>query len=167
MATRIAKEKRMATTTLFNLITSESHWNPDAVNGRDRGIVQINSKYWPDVSDEEAFDPEFSINFAADAIKADKQFHWVSCNCVAFVRTMGVHFPRLVDAKDLDTNSKVPTVGGVIKMVYNGIYHLAYITSVEEDGIHIREANFSPCVIGRRVIDFSDLHIVGFYSDKL
>lgn len=166
LANRIASDYGIATTTLANLVQSESQWDPNAVNGQDRGLVQINSKYWPDVSDAEAFDPEFALKFAADAIKNDKEFHWVSCNCVAFIRTMGVHFPRLQDAKDLDTNSSVPMKGGVIKMVYNGIYHLAYITSVEEDGIHIREANYSACLIGKRVIAFNDKHIVGFYTDK-
>lgn len=164
-AERIAVAHDIATSTLFNLITSESNWDPNKINdGGDIGIAQINPKYWP-VTKEEALDPEYAMNFAAEQIKENDGVHFTSCNCVSFARAMHVHFPRLQDAKDLDTNSTVPIKGGLIKMVYSGVYHLVYIESVQDDGIHIREANFSPCKIGKRIIDFNDPHIVGYYRD--
>jgi hypothetical protein len=165
MAERIAQEYSIDSKTLFNLIESESQWNPEAKNGDDRGLVQINSKYWPEISDEEAYDPEFALNFAAKEIKKNQGIHWTSCNCVAFIRTMGVHFPRLEDAKDLDTNSLVPIVGGVVKLVYNGIYHLAYIEKITAEGLYLRESNYKPCLIARRLIPLNDPHIIGYYSD--
>lgn len=166
-AENIALAHNIATTTLYNLITSESNWNPDARNnGGDLGIAQINPKYWPDITEAEALDPDFSMNFAADQISKNEGVHWVSCNCVQFIRTMGVHMPRLKDAGDLDVNSNVPIKGGVVKFNYNGVYHLAYIESVDADGIHIREANYEPCKIGERVISPSDPRIVGYYTDS-
>lgn len=73
--------------------------------------------------------------------------------------------PTLGDARNLDVNSVVPIRGGVIIMSYNEVHHLAFIESVEADGIHISEANFSICSLGKRIISFSDSHIIGFYSD--
>lgn len=54
---------------LCRQINLESGFDPAAVGNvdpRDRGLVQINSFWHPDVSDAEAFDPVFSINWAAD-----------------------------------------------------------------------------------------------------
>lgn len=53
---------------LGKLIKLESGYDPAAVgtvDKRDRGLCQINSSAHPDVSDEEAFEPAFSIPWAA------------------------------------------------------------------------------------------------------
>lgn len=165
---RTASKWGIASSTLYNLVKSESNFDPLATStdGHDRGLVQISNIYHPEVSDAQAFDSEFALNFAAEAISANKEEAWVSCNCVQFVKAMGVKLPRIIDAGNLDPNTKVPVKGGVIIMVYNGIHHLAYIDSVQEDGIHIREANYSKCLIGRRVIPFNDPATIGFYTDK-
>lgn len=165
---RIASTHLIATSTLYNLAQSESNLNPRAISpdGFDRGIVQINRKFHPEITDEQAFDPEFALNFAAEAISQKKESEWSVCNCVSFVKAMGVKIPRIIDAGNLDSNSKVPIKGGVIILDYHGIHHLAYIDSVESDGIHIKEANFIHCSLGKRVIDLSDEHIVGFFTDK-
>lgn len=54
---------------LCRQINLESGFDPAAVGNvdpRDRGLAQINSFWHPTVSDAEAFDPVFSINWAAD-----------------------------------------------------------------------------------------------------
>lgn len=54
---------------LCRQINLESGFDPAAVgnvDSRDRGLAQINSYWHPDVSDAEAFDPVFSINWSAD-----------------------------------------------------------------------------------------------------
>ena len=54
---------------LCRQINLESGFDPAAVGNvdpRDRGLAQINSYWHPDVSDEEAFNPVFSINWSAD-----------------------------------------------------------------------------------------------------
>ena len=42
-----------------------SGWLPGGKRGpsADRGLVQINDRAWPDISDAEAYDPAFAINF--------------------------------------------------------------------------------------------------------
>lgn len=52
----------------------ESGLNPKAINKNapdsiDRGLYQINSKWHPEVTEEEAFDYQFSINFYCKAVK--------------------------------------------------------------------------------------------------
>lgn len=59
----------------------ESALNPRAINvnttgSRDRGIYQINDYYHPKVTDEQAFDPEFSADFFCNAVKAGKLSWW-------------------------------------------------------------------------------------------
>ena len=61
----------------------ESGLNPKAVNtntdgSTDRGIFQINNKYHPEVTDAEAFDPEFSTQFFCTAFKAGNLSWWDS-----------------------------------------------------------------------------------------
>ncbi len=74
--------------------------------------------------------------------------------------------PILGDAGNLDPNSKVPVKGGVLISSYNGVHHLSFIESVQSDGIHVSEANFSKCKLGKRIIPFNDPSTIGFYSDK-
>jgi len=45
---------------------------------RDRGLFQINDKYHPDVTDEQAFDPEFSARFFCQSVKAGHLDWWNS-----------------------------------------------------------------------------------------
>lgn len=56
---------------LLSVMWQESKYNPNARNtknpggGIDRGIAQINSKYHPDVTDKQAYDPYFAIDMLA------------------------------------------------------------------------------------------------------
>ena len=44
--------------------------------GFDRGVAQLNSLFHPEISDEQAFDPEFAINYAAKLLAGHlKQFN--------------------------------------------------------------------------------------------
>jgi hypothetical protein len=59
----------------------ESNLDPKALNinpdgSRDRGLFQINSKYHYTISDEQAFDPEFSIKFFYEKVKQDQLYLW-------------------------------------------------------------------------------------------
>ncbi len=59
----------------------ESSLNPRAINtnrdgSRDRGLFQINEKYHPEVTDDQAFDPEFATQFFCDAVKNGHLSWW-------------------------------------------------------------------------------------------
>ncbi len=57
-----------------NLDHNATHLNTDG--SADRGLYQINSKYHPDVLDEQAFDPIFSAKFFCKAFKAGNLKWW-------------------------------------------------------------------------------------------
>ncbi len=61
--------------------TCESGLNPTALHvnakgTRDRGVFQINDKWHPDVTDEQAFNVAFSTKFFCDAFKAGNISWW-------------------------------------------------------------------------------------------
>lgn len=62
------------------VINCESGWNVTALgdHGHSRGLVQIHDLYHPDVSDEEAYDPIFAIDFLIEKLQLGKGNLW-SC----------------------------------------------------------------------------------------
>ena len=74
--------------------------------------------------------------------------------------------PRLIDAKNFDIPLNSPPIkGGVVKLKYNEVYHIAYVERIEADGIYISEQNFSKdptCPVTYRKLDFDDPAIIGF-----
>jgi len=78
---KIAKAEGVDPELAVRVAKCESNLNPKAVNvnkggDRDRGLFQINSKYHPDVSDEDAFDPIFSAEFFCHAFKNNNLSWW-------------------------------------------------------------------------------------------
>lgn len=161
MSDTIALAHDISTSTLRNLVWSESRWDPKADNGKDRGLTQINRKAWPDVTDVEAFDPEFALNFAADKIEKKQEYVYVVCNCWALVKTL---IPNLPMTKDIIPNINKPVVGSVLIAQYGALRHYAIVEKVEGDTFTIYESNFHPCLTGNRTLNINDPHIIGFMS---
>lgn len=154
----------ISSSTLFNLIGSESNWDADAVNGRDRGLVQINSLYHPEISDEQAFDADFAINYAAKAIRDGTQNQFVVCSCVAYVRTRVPKLPR-GDASELIPNSS-PRKGSVVIYNYSGTYHLSYMKDFDSRGYWEAGTNLEACKIYTRFVRWDSLEfkkVIGFW----
>lgn len=89
MVERIAKEENFEWVDYFKrLIKCESNWNQYALNnngkqlGVDRGLLQINSKFHPEVSNEQAFNAEYAIRWSMKRIQAGYQKEW-TCNSKA------------------------------------------------------------------------------------
>ena len=63
--------------TMHKVIKCESNYDRYALgdNGKSRGLVQIHSDYH-DVSDEDAYDPEYAIEFLAKKLKEGKGHLW-------------------------------------------------------------------------------------------
>lgn len=163
-ATQVAARYHIATTTLFNLIDQESGWNPNITSkdGNDRGLLQISRIYFPAVSDAEAYDPLFSLDFAAKEIAQGNAYLWTSCSCVKSARLLGLKFPFINSPADLSPNA-TPQVGGAVILKYGSVWHMAVITKLDTTGMQVIEGNFEPCKITRRTISYQDMHIVGFY----
>lgn len=66
---------------LFDVIECESSFvedNNTGDGGRARGLAQIRRDYFPEVSDKEADDPDYALNFIAKAWH-DGHTNWWSC----------------------------------------------------------------------------------------
>lgn len=64
-----ARKHKIDPSLLAAVLFNESGFNPKAVNQNtpgnvDRGIAQINSTAFPNVTDEQAYDPNFAVDFA-------------------------------------------------------------------------------------------------------
>ena len=158
-ASQIALGYGIATTTLHNLLKSESNWKPDADNGEDRGIAQISRTFHPEVTDEQAFDPEFGMRFAAQTIKEGREWsEYVVCNCYLLAKT---RFPNIPRMSEILPNS-TPTVGGIVIFYYGKVKHVAIIEKFFANGFTVLETNFKPCLTDTRFVDWNDPAIHGY-----
>lgn len=81
MIRRIAVEEKIDPNLAYWVAYCESGLNPKAKNVNrngttDRGLFQINDYWHPYVTDEQAYDPEFSIKFFCNAVKQNKLWWW-------------------------------------------------------------------------------------------
>ena len=162
LSNRVAIEYGIATTTLANLVWSESKWDPNKDNGDDRGLVQINRYFNPGVTDEQAFDPEFSLRFAAQKIAEGNEYLWTVCNCYSYVK---LRIPNLPATKDLIPNSP-PRVGSVALFDYHGKKHYVFVETLGSHTFSFPEANFEPCLVSRRSASYDDPFLVGYWHPE-
>jgi len=161
-ATFYAEKWGIGTTSFFNMIESESSWNPAATSSTgDYGLAQLNLKNPPlgPVTAQDALDPDFSLNYAAEAFSEGLAYRWTSCNCFSYIKTIYPNFP----AQDTLAPNSGPRIGAVVLMNYDGIPHYAYITAVSGDYFTVREANLTPCVLDTRQVSWTDKHIQGYW----
>lgn len=167
MASRIAIEHSIPPEHLFNLIQSESKWNPSAKGdyGCSMGLTQINTcKH--DISSTQALDPETNLEWAAKEIEKGNGYWWTSGNCYSFVWLLVPNLPHMAQI----IPNEEARVGSVAIFYYKDketgkqVKHVAYVTSVNSQTVTIREANFEAFKIDTRVVDRSDPHLVGFWG---
>jgi hypothetical protein len=61
------------------IITKESQWNPHAISAtHDYGLVQINLPSHPEVTKQEAFDPDFSLHWMGEQWKEGNENEWTT-----------------------------------------------------------------------------------------
>lgn len=81
LITKICQEEEVDPNLALRVAKCESGLRPDAKNVNapdsiDRGLFQINSKWHPEITDAQAYNPEFSIRFFCQAVKANKLDMW-------------------------------------------------------------------------------------------
>jgi hypothetical protein len=156
-----AESHSIATTTLYNLIWAESRLDPKADNGYDRGLAQINREAWPEITDEQAFDPEWALNWTAQKIADGESYIWTVCNCYSYASTLTGKLPRMAE---IQPNTTIPRIGEIAIFNYRGKKHIGVLNEITEDGFFIKEANYTACSVGRRFIKWDDPAFIGFYS---
>lgn len=77
---QVAEEYGVSGETMEAVIECESKYVPDAYNASENslGLVQVHHASWPEVTDEQRTDPEWSIRFLAEKLKAGEGNLW-SC----------------------------------------------------------------------------------------
>jgi len=168
-AVKIAEEFQISTTTLFNLVTQESQWDPNAEgdDGEAQGLVQIHYKLWG-MTKEQARDPEIALKFASEKISEGKAYIFTSCSCIQSARLFGVKIPPKTDADDLKPNIPLTSLkkGDLILLRYGVVSHVAVFQEFTNDGYEVKEGNKEPCKITSRIIPFNDKNIIGFWAPK-
>lgn len=168
MSDRIALEHEVSTSTLRNLVTSESQWNPNAVSDTgDHGLVQINLFYNPDVTKEQAFDPAFSLHFAADKISKGEEWLWTACSCIQYARALGVSIPPNTNAWDLEPNIGLGEVkkGDLVLLKYStGSSHVGVFWGLEGDVLEVRQSNLEPCKAETIYVHVDDQILFGYWT---
>lgn len=173
---RVATEYGIATTTLYNLVMGESSLNPNALGDMDskcpvgankglpvraRGLLQITQCYNADITDAQAFSPDWSLNWGANIIaKGEAWKHWTLANCYSYAKTQINNLPSM---KDIQPNTDYPSVGGLVILYYGKTKHLSVITKVTKEGIEVKETNWQPMKFTKRTILWNDKNIDGFW----
>lgn len=170
LATKIALDNGISTSTLFNLVGSESNWNPKAEGdkGCSFGLAQINICAHTEVSKKEAVDPEFALTYAAEAISKSTEDKWSVCNCFSYVQANFVkNLPRMAE---IVVNTNISHKGEIAIFMYTDrvtgkpVKHIAYVS--DENGT-IKEANKTHCLTDSRVVDKADIHLLGYYAPNV
>jgi soluble lytic murein transglycosylase-like protein len=71
--TSTAKRYGLNPAVLAAVLMQESGFNAKAVNGQDRGMAQINAAAHPEVTDQQAYDPRFAVDFAGHLLSGNLQ----------------------------------------------------------------------------------------------
>lgn len=159
-ATLIAEEFKISTTTFTNLIQSESGFDPDIPDSPqgDRGLLQINRRWHPEVSDECAYDAECAMRWAAKRIANGYIHEWTVANCYTYVSL----FTKLPKMRDIVPNTnRAPSTVAIFQ--YNQ-KHIAYVTKIEDGGFWVKEANYKPALVSTRFVLYDDPSFLGFYK---
>jgi hypothetical protein len=173
---RVAGGRKEIETKLYNIVEGESSFNAEAIGDMDvicnfgpnkgkpvraRGIVQITECSHPEITDEQAFDPDWALTWAVGVIeKGDEWKEWTVCNCFSYAQVLTDY--KLPKMMEILPNSNYPRVGGLVILRYKNDKHIGVVDEVIKEGVWIREANFKPCLTSRRLIEWDDLALKGF-----
>lgn len=74
----IAAHWGVSSTLMEDIVMCESNDDPKALgdHSHSRGLVQISNIYHPEITDKEAYDPLFALNFLAKALSEGKGRQW-------------------------------------------------------------------------------------------
>lgn len=165
LVSKVAAKKGVSSTTLYNLASSESSLDSEAVGdgGCSVGLVQINLCAHPSIDKADALDPEYALNYAATQIAKGNSYAWTVCSCVKYARALIGNVP-LQNASQFVPNTKLH-VGALAVFKYSsGVSHVAVVTSVKESSFTVKEANYKPCLTSTRNVSTDDEALIGFWE---
>lgn len=167
-AGEVADQYQIDRKAFFNMITSESQWDPSARSKTgDVGLVQINLASHPTITENQAIDVEFSLEWAAARFAEGKEWQlWTVCSCIQYARALGVDLPR-VSATELEPNTTLSELkeNDLVLFKYsNGQRHVGVFWGYKDGKLHVRQSNFEPCKAEAWLLDPADPSILGFWA---
>jgi len=114
------------------------------------------------VEEVEALPP---LPVAVQMIEKKEEPYNINCYCVSFARLFVKDLPR-GNANSFLPNTQ-PAVGRIAIFNYNGLSHIAVISSLEATGFVVTEANYKPCEKTVRLVKYNDKYLIGFYEKTL
>ncbi len=166
---RVAHEEGISPTTLYNLADSESDLTPDAVgdHGCSLGIIQLNLCAHPEVSKDQALNPEWALTKAAKDIATNNDYIYTSCNCYGYIKAN--YLKDLPHMADIVPNTSVSHKGFVAVFYYkdskgHSVKHIGYV--LDEKGT-IAEANKTRCLTDQRIVEKGDKYLAGYWDPNV
>ncbi len=105
----------------------------------------------------------YDIELFEESEEVEKLEESIYCSCIKTARELGADIPIGTNAWDLEPNTSRYTKGVLILLQYDS-RHVAVITELADDGIHVSEGNFRKCEATNRVIDYDSPEIIGFWT---
>ena len=101
---------------------------------------------------------------AEEIYRAERLVGRYGGSCVSFAKRFSGYLAVQGTAKNLETNSKTPQAGAIVKTRESSLGHLAYVLYVKEEKILVVESNYGwDGIINMRWIDTDDENIVGYF----
>lgn len=157
---RVSRETTFDSEIVINTLDAETGGTWDCTRiglAGEKGCFQLMPDKWKDV---DPMDFEASLRYFISKYKAGYGWWWTSANCYAYM-TLFVKLPRMAQILP-----NTPPSVGVVAIFQYSEKHIALVTSLEEKGFWVKEANFEPAKIGKRFIQWNDPRLVGFWSGQ-
>ena len=161
---KVALKVGVASTTLYNLAYSESTLGQFRVGdgGKSCGIVHFHKDYYPE-ENSRCDNDEYILTRAAEMIRDGLEYRFTPCNCFSYASL----FVKLPQMAQVVPNSP-PHKNAIAIFYYGKTKHIAVVTSLEEKGFWVKEANKSACLTGSRFVEWGDKNLRGFWaSDEI
>lgn len=84
------------------------------------------------------------------------------CYCVRYLKRYGVYLGKNADEIAPNIPLRSAKMGDLAVLRYD-VAHVAYIEKITPQGVFLAEANYIDCEETKRVLDFNDPALVGFY----
>lgn len=92
----------------------------------------------------------------------------VKCSCVQYLReVLGVEIHGDAKTQQPNITFRELQYGDVVILNYSGTWHVGMFVETTNEGILIKDSNYTPCTPRTRLIPFNDEALVGFQRPEV
>ena len=121
--------------------------------------------YTPQVKERTAKELVIEEPAPIEVVLPPREEYNINCYCVTFARQYIPDLPK-GNADSFKPNT-FPVFGGAVLFDYEGVSHIAVISSLEANGFWVTEANYKHCTRTVRLVKYNDPAIKGFYEPDI